>query len=113
MKDIPVILDLARAYVSQGFTKGQLARDWRGDMCEPDSDRAVAWCSEGACHAAVFDYYGERNTEVIDDCLEVLRHALDMPRSRSVCGWNDSETTTQGIAVSVFDKAIRMTSPGR
>lgn len=46
------ILDRAADYVERGWCTDVLARDAKGDYCDPRDARAVRWCVSGALHAA-------------------------------------------------------------
>ena len=52
--------DQAQRLLRQGWTKGTIARDSRGDALDCDDPNAVSWCLIGSINRAYYDLTGRR-----------------------------------------------------
>jgi hypothetical protein len=107
------VIEGATARLQLGWTQVHLAEDARGEGCDPDSERAVAWCAYGALIAAA-EALG------LDDDRRTVRAALyrvafaagcaddDWERGieGAVSNWNDDDHRSQEDVISAFKQAI-------
>lgn len=92
------LLIRAREFIERGWCRGALARDTTGIAVNPISNRAVAWCPNGALVAAGVS----RETYLIDAAIRRLTDAMG---GYCIADFDDHQKTV-GPVLAAFDRAI-------
>jgi hypothetical protein len=81
------------------WTQGYYARDAKGALVGPASQRAVCWCLLGA----IVRVYGRRGHS---SCLVAsLREALNLPPDVTLTNWNDAPARTHAEVLDLCRRA--------
>jgi hypothetical protein len=91
------LLVRARSFVERGWCRYSLALNDTGQMTEPKSDRAVAWCMYGAMEAAGWPY-----GQCAHPAFCRLKAAIN---GEWVCDFNNQQETVEPV-LAAFDRAI-------
>lgn len=95
------ILTAARAKIAQGWVQCFSAIDHSGAMVNPDSHKAVAWCTVGAVEATT--PWGSARLM----SLKLLAIAAEIGEG-FIMDWNDNRHRTQAQVLKMFDDAIEL-----
>jgi hypothetical protein len=85
------------------WTQGALARDERGEPCEPGDDRARRWCVLGAlCRVAADDAAINAAIDAVGQAVGVHDYTLAI---EEIGEWNDCPSRTFDEVRHVIEKA--------
>lgn len=94
------ILRVARGYVADGWTQGELARDGERISRMPWDPRACSFCMRGAVVKAV------GSIEIRGDAGVAHKALCDAIGSKRIPKWNDAANRTKAEVLAAFDRAI-------
>lgn len=109
------ILTSARDRISQGFTKGEYARNSAGLPVQPRGAQATCFCSLGAIERGLEDNILDRHVYLARS--EAKSHlqavVLNLTGLSDIVAFNDDPRRTQKEVVRAFDSAIERVQKAR
>jgi hypothetical protein len=100
------LLREARRLVAESWCRGADARNAGGGPVEPWDEAAVSWSLLGAIVAVLERQASEEQGEVpLGELATALYAIAELVDTDSLKAWNDDPRRTQGIVVSVLDRA--------
>lgn len=105
--DTQVVLEQARAFIAQGFTKCAEARDREGGLVPFNSKEACSFCIIGAVYRAGLAPDALAEQRLIRPVIAALVGVIPVVNHKSLSLYNDAPDTTQQDVLDLFDRALK------
>jgi hypothetical protein len=113
MTNTTKIIEGATARLQLGWTQVHLAEDAEGEGCDPDDEKAVAWCAYGALIAAAEALGLDDDRRAVGAALYRVAFAAGCADDDwesgidwAVSNWNDDDHRTQEDVILAFKTAL-------